>query len=573
MRLLRLFFLLPLLVLLIGFFHPITAYSQDLGRHLLTGQIILKTLSIPSTNLFSYTYPTFPFINHHWGSEVIFYLTKTISGDLGLFILSLLVIGTACTVIFLYCAKRASVLTLVFLAILYLRVLFERTDLRPELFSFLILSVMVTILYTYREHSTKFIFLLIPLQLLWANFHIYFPIGILISLLFVIDEVITHRKKPLTSHTKILLFVFIAMGGVTLLNPHFLEGALYPLRVFQNYGYTIEENQTPFFLQSLGFSKPTFLYLEISVVLLFTSFFLSWKKTSIVDWLISIVFTIIAFSAVRNFPLFVFATFIPASLAFSRALEPVLKWVKNKPPIYFLTLCFGLIGFFVWQVKSVQSIIPTGYRVDEQGKKALDFVINNHIQGPIFNNFDIGSYIEYRLYPTQKVFIDGRPEAYPASFIQDTYIKMQEDPALFNKVADKYHFNSIIFSHTDQTPWAEQFLKDIIQNPDWTPVYLDSTMLILTRKSPGNTTLIQKYGFNIKQSSFALPKEEGSLRQLGHFYSIVGATSQLERVLHEILTLSPHDCSTLRLLATLYTQTNNPAASSYIQQFNTTCPL
>lgn len=571
MRILRLFFILPLILLFIGYFHPITAYSQDLGRHLITGQIILKTLSIPSTNLFSYTYPTFPFINHHWGSEVIFYLTKTVSGDLGLFILSLLVIGTACSVIFLYCAKSTHVLPLVFLAILYLRILFERTDLRPELFSFLILSVMVTILYAFREHATKLIFLLIPLQLLWANLHIYFPIGILITLLFVIDEVITHRKKLLTNRTKILLFVFVAMGGVTLLNPHFLDGALYPLRVFQNYGYTIEENQTPFFLQSLGFSKPTFLYLEISVVLLFISLFLSWKKTSIVDWLLSIVFTIIAFSAVRNFPLFVFATFIPASLAFNRGLEPVVNWVKNKPPIYFLTLCFVLIGFFVWQVRSVQAIIPTGYYVHEQGKKALDFVIDNHLQGPIFNNFDIGSYIEYRLYPNQKVFIDGRPEAYPASFIQDTYIKMQENPALFTKIANQYQFKSIIFSHTDQTPWAEQFLKDITTNPDWTPVYLDSTMIILVRKLDANSQLIKKYGFTLSEKEMTLPKDEGSLRQLGHFYSIIGASTQLERVLHELLLLSPHDCSTLGVLASLYTQTNNPAASVYAQEFTNTC--
>ena len=34
-----------------------------------------KTHAIPSINLFSYTFPSFPFINHHWLSEVIFYLS------------------------------------------------------------------------------------------------------------------------------------------------------------------------------------------------------------------------------------------------------------------------------------------------------------------------------------------------------------------------------------------------------------------------------------------------------------------------------------------------------------------
>ncbi len=573
MRLSRLFFFLPLILLIIGYFHPITAYNQDLGRHLLTGKIIFQSFSIPTTNLYSYTYPGFSFINHHWGSEVIFYLVKAASGDLGLFLLSLLLIGTACTMIFLYSAKKAAAIPLAFISILYLRILFERTDLRPELLSFLFLSLMITILYRYHDSVSKLIFLLIPLQLLWVNIHIYFPIGILVVLLFVIDEVISKRKDLRNNHTKILLFVFLAMGGVTLLNPHFLEGATYPLKVFQNYGYAIEENQTPFFLQSLGFSKPTFFYLEISVVLLFISLSLTWKKTRLVDWLLSIVFTVIAISAVRNFPLFVFATFIPAGLAFSRVMHPLSKWIENKPPIYLLMVCALLISFFGWQSRTILNSHHVTYGVDEGGKKALDFVINNKIKGPIFNNFDIGSYIEYRLYPGEKVFIDGRPEAYPASFIQNTYIKMQQDPALFNEVAKKYQFNSVIFSHTDQTPWAEQFINNIVHDPNWSTVYLDSTMIVLMKKSLGNSALIQKYGFDGEQKSLSLPKNADELKQLTHFYSIIGGASQLERVLHEYLLIFPHDCPTLRALASLYTQTNNPAASVYTEQFNTTCPL
>lgn len=567
----RLPYLLPLIILVMGFFHPITAYNQDLGRHLLTGQIIVQTFSVPEINLFSYTYPTFTFINHHWGSEVVFYLIKSLSGNVGLFILSLFIIGTACTVIFLYSARKTASIPLVFVALLYLRILFERTDLRPELFSFLFLSLMVTILYSFHRKFTRFIYFLIPLQLLWVNMHIYFPIGLLITLLFLVDEVILHRKNLLNTHTKTLFFVFLAMGGITLLNPHFLEGALYPLKVFQNYGYTIEENQTPFLLQSLGFLKPSFFYLEISLALLFVSLFISWKKTFIIDWLLSIVFTIIALSAVRNFPLFVFATFIPASLAFNRALEPIMKWMKSRPPIYLLTLWLLLLSFFIWQVKTIHSLIPLQYGVEEGGKNALDFAISHNIKGPIFNNFDIGSYIEYRLYPQEKVFIDGRPEAYPASFIQDTYIKMQEDPALFNKVAQQYHFNSIIFSHTDQTPWGEQFIKSIISNSSWSTVYLDSTMIILVKNSPENALLIQNYGIDVVHKSLVLPHNENGLRQFGHFYSIIGAFPQLERVLHQLLARTPHDCSTLRTLAVLYTQTNNPAAESYSKQFTATC--
>src|SRR5947209_7454736 len=56
---------LNFLLFFVGFFHPITAINEDLGRHLLLGQIIGKTQTVPKVNLLSYTYPQAPFINSH----------------------------------------------------------------------------------------------------------------------------------------------------------------------------------------------------------------------------------------------------------------------------------------------------------------------------------------------------------------------------------------------------------------------------------------------------------------------------------------------------------------------------
>jgi len=349
---------------------------------------------------------------------------------------------------------------------------------------------------------------------------------------------------------------------MTLLNPHFLTGALYPLHVFQNYGYMIEENQTPFFLQNLGFSKPSFLYLEIAILLLFSSLLISFKKTRPIDWFLSIVFTLIAFSAVRNFPLFVFATFIPCVVAFSHAIKPLTNLINNKPPIWMTVLVLLLFGFTFWQARTVLALNTFGYGVDSGGEKALDFVEREHIHGTIFNNFDIGSYIESRLYPREKVFIDGRPEAYPASFIQNTYIKMQQNPILFAHVAKQYHFNSIIFAHTDQTPWAESFMASIIRNPNWATVYLDPSMIILVKKTPANQELIAKYGMNLDTLSFSLPNDEQQLRKLGHFYSIATLPKQLETTLLKLVNFNPNDCSALGALTSLYSQTNNPACAN-----------
>lgn len=572
MRLLRYFlFLFVFLFLFLGYFHPIDALNQDLGRHLLTGKIIVQTQHVPTTNLFSYTYPTFPFINHHWFSEVIFYLVFTATGYPGLFILSLLLIGSAFGLVFLKASRGSSPFALAFLSIIYLRILFERTDLRPELFSFLLLAAFITILYTYREKFTRLIYLLIPLELLWANMHIYFPIGILCLVLFTGDAAITHRRNLKSYHFLTLLAVTAASSLITLLNPNGPQGALYPLRVFQNYGYTIEENQTPFFLQSLGFYKPSFPYLEIAIAVLFISLLATVKKSRVIDWLLGIIFSFIALSAVRNFPLFVFATLIPASRALSQlvALLPRPQSERSKT-LSTAILTIGFLLLVLWQM-SIISTKPRGYGVYEDGKQAITFFEEQRLKGPIFNNFDIGSYIESRLYPRERVFIDGRPEAYPASFIQNVYIPMQQDMRLFQKVAQQYKFNTIIFSHTDQTPWAEQFLKEIVRNPDWVSIYLDPMMIILVKNTPQNEEVMKRFGRSSPEFSLPRVSNKQELSQIGHFFSIIGHEKALKTTLLELLKLDPNNCNALRILASFYLKENNPASSIYLHRYQTSC--
>lgn len=86
-----LFFLLIFFLLFLGYFHPILSITQDLGRHLITGEITLKTGTVPKTNLFSYTYPNFPFINHHWLSEVTYNILFQKIGFNGLLVLNTII--------------------------------------------------------------------------------------------------------------------------------------------------------------------------------------------------------------------------------------------------------------------------------------------------------------------------------------------------------------------------------------------------------------------------------------------------------------------------------------------------
>ena len=66
---------------------------------------------------------------------------------------------------------------------------------------------------------------------------------------------------------------------------------------------------------------------------------------------------------------------------------------------------------------------------------------------------------------------------------------MQSDPQKFEEISRQYGFKTIIFSHTDQTPWAKAFLVNIVKNPDWQTVYIDDFIIVLALQSGSLQTL------------------------------------------------------------------------------------
>lgn len=267
------------LILFLYFFHklPLDITNSDLGRHLLLGKIIVITENVPKINLLSYTNTNFPFINSHWFSEVVFYLWYSVLGFNGLIILSVLIITGAFSAVFIFAAKKFNIFAALLISLLYLQVLAERTEVRPELFSFLLVSLFITILYKYRERYTKWIYLLIPLELLWVNFHIYFFVGIGVLFIFLFDSYFIKKDAINSKQFLTLVYVTTASWLVTLCNPNFINGAVFPLFVLNNYGIVVEENLN--FFTVIQTSSDSMLYLFfISSVFLWITLLISIKK-------------------------------------------------------------------------------------------------------------------------------------------------------------------------------------------------------------------------------------------------------------------------------------------------------
>lgn len=461
-KLLLLFFVFSFL------FRTDLSFNQDLGRHIKLGEIIVNTLNVPRVNLFSYTNPDFPFINTHWLFGVMAFLFNQTIGLESFLILKIIIFLFSVWLVI----KHSNSALLLPIGFVFLHVLRERLELRPEIFSFLFTALTYYILQKNLKAPTKLIYFLPVIQLIWINTHIYFFVGLILQAIF------------LRLHLRgVNVIIFITSVLISLINPNGINGFLYPLNVSTNYGYTIVENQTMFLLESINFRDPNFIWVKISASLVVLSIFLSLvrKKFNLKNSLIASLGLALAMLNVRSFPYLVFLSLPAVLINFGEIKKnQFISFLFFVSCILLLLESFFYLNGDYYRFKDESHKAGLGF--EESVKGAMDYVSANNLEPPIYNNFDIGSYIIFRGYPKYQVFVDGRPEAYPKEFFQQNYIPSQSDFAKFKELEDKYGFKTILFSHTDQTPWARSFLQNIVKDESWKLVYLDDFMVVYTKE-------------------------------------------------------------------------------------------
>jgi hypothetical protein len=474
--------------------------AVDLGRHLINGKLFLEQHKILTTNFYSYTHSDFPFVNHHWGSGVIFYLIHQAFSFGGLsWLYSIL--GVLTFLLFFDVARReAGVKTAGLISIIFIPLLAVRAEVRPEAFSYLFSGIIFWICYRVYSGklSWKYLFLFFFSSILWVNLHIYFIFGLGIVGAFLLVAIIDYLKlKSIETFSRLQFFVLALVSTIfgNLINPFFFKGFIAPLNIFQDYGYRIVENQSVYFLAGV-ISYPPSRYFFIGLSLLVVGFVLFiWEKKRHlikINWsffIFSIFFSTIAFLMVRNFTLFAYFAIPLVAFWFKPKYKIVEALNKENYFLTFVALIFFifLINIPFWQNRSF------GLGLEKEVNRAADFFKTNQLRGPVMNNYDIGGYLIYHLYPSEKVFVDNRPEVYPSGFFQDTYIPMQESLEKFRDLDKQYNFQAIFFYRLDLTPWAQQFLISLVDDQDWAPVFVDDYNIIFVKSSGVNADVAKKY--------------------------------------------------------------------------------
>lgn len=493
----EIFFFFFLTIFFIFSLNGIDLTTSDLGRHIKNGEYVFKNPAVLYTNFYSFTEGDFPFINHHWGTGVIFFLVYKLFSFTGFSVLFALISSLTFGLFFLVSWKRSNIAVSVLSSICALPLILWRSEVRPEMFSYLFCGIYYLIVWGYfsNKFKRKILFIIPVLQIVWVNLHSYFFLGYFIIGVYLLFSLINLFLKKQGKEKVISLGIVLVISMiVSLLNPSGISGFLYPLHIFDNFGYRLLENQNLFFLEKILGSYPPGVYFRLLTMLLIFSWVsksVKEKKIDITDLIFTVFFLFIAVKAVRNFSLFAFFAVPVLSVNLNNFTFSKKNNINNFFYLLIITVIFPLIilinpNFWTMRYKFITGII-------KNNSGSADFFLQNNIKGPVFNNYDIGGYLIFYLFPKEKVFVDNRPEAYPAKFFTDTYIPMQENQDKWDQTDQKYKFNVIFFQRNDLTPWAQQFLVSRIKDINWAPVFVDDKTIIFLKRNTENRKLIEKY--------------------------------------------------------------------------------
>ena len=453
----------------------------DLGRDLALGNYILAAHQVPSHDLFSFTKLGQPRPPYEWLAQLLFAIAYHWLNLDSIILLVALVIGATFFIVY-YEASRQSQIPLTALILTLWAAIASSIHwlTRPHIFSFLLFAIWVSWLERVRKEENLQPWFFPLLMLIWVNTHGDFIFGILAWLAYFAGWLWEYAiKSTYLERGKKLLFAGTTSLIATGITPD----------LWHNWDAVLN-NRSTYILERTAetmppnFSIPNFWPFAGLMVLAIILLILNRKHIAA-----SHVFLLAGLAAsslviARNIPLAAIAATPILATWISQSATPKL-WSKIEAS--FSRIDKSLLGFF-WPALFILAAIgllahhysnthATIYNFSPKifPAQATDWLETHPMQGNMFNDFNWGGYLLYRLWPTQRVFIDSQSDFYGAAFIHK-YSDIYNGGPDWDEELTQYKVSWMIVPVNSAIALAAQ------ASDHWKIDYSDKTAVIFERK-------------------------------------------------------------------------------------------
>ncbi len=458
-----------------------TPADTDMYWHLRTGQYILETRTIPTTDPFSWTAFGTPWVDVHWLSQVILYGSYVLLGMPGLALLVAALVVLA--FVFVWKQMEGGPFVRAFIVVLAAAAAGAVWTPRSQMATFVFTPLIAYLIYLYKWKQIDRLWLIPIVFVLWVNMHGGYISGFIVLGAVLAGEIANHvlgfeAPEVLSwKRWRKLLIITLISGVVLLINPYTVAALQLPFKtvnigVLQDF---IEEWAAPNFHE---------LYQQPMVwMLLLTLVIIGWsgRRLDASDAALLVIFAYISFLARRNIGLFALIC-APVLSRHAASLIGRYRWgqrrLSNGNPIINWIILLLILGAAVLKV-----LIPITPAMQAQADdkilpvKAADWIVAHHPAGKLFNSYNWGGYLLWRLWPQYPIYADGRTDVYPNEFLQE-YLQLvtgQKDaPTLF----DERGIGTVIIEQ--ESPLVPQLEKSNL----WQEAYRDEKAVVLTRRRP-----------------------------------------------------------------------------------------
>lgn len=355
---------------------------------------------------------------------------------------------------------------------------------RCQVLTFILIGVWILLLEKIRLGENKYLYLLPIIMLFWLNSHGGCIAGIGILLLYGIGEFL--NKADYKKYFVVLFFVCL----VFLINPWGID---YIKFIFDS--SFLDRSWISEWNSSFNNPKGNIIY-KLLMLTTFLAYIYNIYKNKITYQVLDktklLVIFVIAFLSAKYvkhtclllviYSIYMYEDFFLIYNSFMDKLRKYLEIDKiiaqylikfKNIALYIAIYIYSLVIFVTCPIKDSYSKAS----FEHYPIHAMEFLQTNQIKGNILAPFYISGYLAYKLYPDNKIYMDGRQEqVYTLDDFDNSMFFFGQLGKNYNQVLKNNSPDIILF----EKPW--RISDELLESKDYQLVYSDSLFYLFVRK-------------------------------------------------------------------------------------------